>query len=111
MKKIIISFLILSFLVGMTPVYAAQGGTKGASSRAYEHASDQAVFHRISDWFATRGKSDQEKQAILAERKAKRAAKRLQKEAEKKKKQLKKEAKKAQKKIRKQQKGSKKGSR
>ena len=54
---------------------AAIAGNKGASRSAYEHASDQSIFNRIGDWFATVGKSDEEKQKILTERKAARAAK------------------------------------
>jgi len=57
--------------------------TKGASQQAYEHADDNAIFNRTADWFATIGKSAEEKEKILAERKADRAVKRAEKEAKK----------------------------
>jgi hypothetical protein len=83
------------------PAYAAQ---KGASQTAMEKASDEAIFHRVGDWFATRGKSPEEAKAIKAERKAQRAAKRAQKEADRAKKEAEKQAKRAQKEMKKQQK-------
>ena len=77
--------LALAFAVSMSlgltgPVQAAE---KVASPKAFEHASDEAIFHRIGDWFATIGKSEGEKEQILMERKAKRAAKRMEKGAKK----------------------------
>jgi len=98
MKKILIFLLAITLLISNIPVFAAQG-RKGASDRALERASDKAIFHRITDWFATIGKSEEEKKAILTERKAKRAAQRAQKEAEKQKRIMEKEAKKTQKKM------------
>ena len=56
------------------PVFPKEEGQKGASSRAYEKASSNAIFNRISDWFATLGKSKEEKAKILEERKAAREA-------------------------------------
>ena len=82
MKKIFISVLALSFFMTYYPVYAAKD-QKGASQKAYEHASENSVFNRVSDWFATVGKSEEEKAKILEERKAKRAAKLAEKEAKK----------------------------
>jgi predicted ribosome quality control (RQC) complex YloA/Tae2 family protein len=105
MKKVITILLVFVFLAGITPVYSAPG-KRGASDKAYEHASDEAVFNRVGDWFATRGKSEEEKQAIVAKRKAKRAVKRARKQAEKQKKRAEKEAKKAQKKIKDRMKGT-----
>jgi cyclophilin family peptidyl-prolyl cis-trans isomerase len=107
MKKILISILAITLLVSTIPAFCAQG-RKGASDRALERASDEAIFHRVADWFATRGKSPEEKEEIIAERKAERAAARAKKEAEKKKKQLEKEAKKRQKKLKGKTKGSRK---
>ena len=95
MKKILTLVLILSIAMSM-PVFAAKG-QRGASQKAYEHASDEAVFHRVGDWFATVGKSEKEKEAIIAERKGKRAAKKAEKELAKKKKAAEKKAKKAKK--------------
>ena len=101
MKRIIAFVLIFALFIGVMPAFAAQG-RRGASDRALERAGDEAIFHRVGDWFATKGKTEQEKKAIIAERKAKRAAKRAQKEAEKKKKMMKKEAKRKQKELQKQ---------
>jgi hypothetical protein len=92
MRKLIVFVLAVSLLITAMPAFAARGGRKGADEKAYEHASEEAIFHRVGDWFATRGKSEEEKKAIIAERKAKRAAIRAQKEAEKKKKMIEKEA-------------------
>jgi len=108
MKRLIVFFIAIALILSTVPVFGAQG-RKGASDRALERASDEAIFHRVGDWFATRGKSESEKKAIIAERKAKRAAKRAQKEAEKKKRNLEKEARKAEKKVRKEAKALKKG--
>ncbi len=83
MKKVLVVIIILSLVIISMPVFAAEGGKKGASERAYERASPQAIFHRIEDWFATRGKSPEEKESILKERRAERAVKRAEKEARK----------------------------
>jgi len=99
-KRIIAFVLILSLLVGASPAFAART-KKGASQKAYASASDEAVFYRVGDWFATVGKSEDEKSAIIAQRKAKRTAQCAQKELEKKKRQAQKEAKKTQKKLKK----------
>jgi len=89
MGKIITYLSIIFILSGSIHGFAAESSSKGASAKAYEHASDEAVFNRVSDWFATRGKSDEEKKAIIAERKAKREAKRLEKETRKREKAMK----------------------
>jgi hypothetical protein len=81
MKKLITLMVVACFIFSAHPGFAARGGKKGADRKAYEQAGDRAVFHRASDWFATRGKSKEEKQAIIAEREAKRAEKRAEKEA------------------------------
>lgn len=88
MKKILSALVIISLIFTALPVFAAQG-RKGASDKALEQASDEAIFHRVGDWFATIGKSDEEKKAIIAERKAKRAAARVQEEAERARKKMK----------------------
>jgi len=92
MKRIFVFFMAFLFLAGIVPAYAAQG-RKGASDKAYEHASDEAIFHRVTDWFATIGKTEEEKEAILAERKTERAARRAQKKAKQEKKKAEKEGK------------------
>jgi len=80
MKKIISLVLILAFALSIPVAYAE----KGASEAAYEHANANAIFNRVSDWFATIGKTEAEKKQILVERKAKR--KKIQAETEAKKK-------------------------
>jgi len=98
MRRILTAVIVISLILTSVPVFAAQG-RKGASDRALERASDEAIFHRVGDWFATIGKSEEEKEAIIAERKAKRAAKRVQKELEKQERKAGKEAEKAEKKM------------
>ena len=109
MRKFIAIAVVLSFVLVSVPVFAEKG-RKGASDKAYEKASDEAIFHRVGDWFATRGKSEEEREAIIAERKAKRAAKRARKKLEKKKRAAKKEGKKLKERVEKGSKGMKKGS-
>ena len=77
MKKIVMIFLACMLCVSFTSVSFAQ--QKGASEQAREHASDNAIFNRVGDWFATVGKKGAEKEAVLAERKAKRQAKKAEK--------------------------------
>ncbi|MBN2121221.1 MAG: hypothetical protein JW734_09250 [Candidatus Omnitrophica bacterium] len=93
MKKSIIILVLVSFALACNVGFAKEKTSKGASESAYEHASPQAVFNRISDWFSTVGKSEEEKEKILAERKAKRAAKRAEEEAKKAQKELEKKKK------------------
>ena len=93
MKKIVALIVVLAFVLTAMPAFAAKGGTRGASQQAYDNASDKAVFNRVGDWFATRGKSPEEKEKIVAERDAKRAAKKAEKEARKLEKQAQKKAK------------------
>ncbi|MBN1492981.1 MAG: hypothetical protein JW938_02400 [Candidatus Omnitrophica bacterium] len=95
MKRIIVLIVVCTFV--LSPLAFAAKGEKGASEAALENASDQAVFNRVGDWFATIGKSPEEKEAKLAELKAARAQKKADKEAAKAKKQAEKEAKKAEK--------------
>ncbi|MBU4376449.1 MAG: hypothetical protein KKD29_03105 [Candidatus Omnitrophica bacterium] len=97
MRKIAAIVIMMALLAAYSPVLAAEGGEKGASATAYEHASDEAIFHRVGDWFATIGKPEEEKNAMIAERKAKRAAVRARKELQKKDKELAKERVKVQK--------------
>ena len=83
MKKFLFLGLVLSLMAVSSPSRAQEEAKKGASEKAYEHASDNSIFNRVSDWFATVGKSDEEKEKILQERKRERQRKRLEKEAEK----------------------------
>ena len=77
MKKLTVVLLLGVFMITSVPAFAQ----KGASDQAKEHASDQAIFNRVGDWFSTIGKSGVQKDKILVERKAKRAAKRAEKAA------------------------------
>jgi len=77
---VLVFAVALSLALSASPAYAKKG-EKGASQSAYEHASDQAIFNRVGDWFATVGKSEEEKEAILMERRAQRATKRAEKAA------------------------------
>jgi len=89
---------VVALAAVVAPAFAAQGA-KGASATAMEKASDEAIFHRVGDWFATRGKTPEEAQAIRAARKAERTAKRAQKEAERQKKLMEKQLRKSQKEM------------
>ena len=99
MKKISLLLILCLLALNMPAVqiFAAEGGKKGASEKALERASEDSVFNRMGDWFATIGKSDEEKAAIKAERREKRRIKREKKRAEKEAKRAEKETKKAQK--------------
>ncbi len=83
MKKVVLIVTAIALTAGFSPAFAAREGEKGADQSAYEHASDNAVFNRVGDWFATVGKSEEEKAKILEERKTRRAARRAAKRAEK----------------------------
>ena len=99
MKKTSIVIFLSLFIIIALPAFSAEEGKKGASSKAYEHASENAIFNRVGDWFATIGKSKEEKTKILEERKIERAAKRIEKESRKAKRQAEKKARKVQKKA------------
>jgi hypothetical protein len=97
MKKLIIFLMLGVFVFSIVPTglcreaqEVVKKGQKGASDKAYEHASEQSVFNRVGDWFATIGKSKEEKQQIIQQRKAEREAKKAEKRAQKLKKQGKK---------------------
>ena len=81
MKRIVL--LAAVFILACTADYsfAAESGEKGASTQAYEHASDRSVFNRFGDWFATVGRPEEQKTIIMEERKTKRAKNRTEKEA------------------------------
>ena len=82
MRRVVKLVVAVSLVLGAAPLYAAKDN-QGASATAYERASDEAIFHRVGDWFATIGKSKEDKQAVIAEHRAKRMAKQAQKELEK----------------------------
>ena len=83
MRKCIVICLAIFLVFSSTLSSAQPKGPKGASERAMEKASDEAIFHRVGDWFATLGKSDEEKARVRAERRAARQAKRAEKKLEK----------------------------
>lgn len=86
MKKVVLAAIFLLTLIFCASAFAAEGEEvkkKGASPTAYEYASPQAIFHRVSDWFATIGKSPEEKAKIKEERQAERETQRLQKQTQK----------------------------
>jgi CRISPR/Cas system CMR-associated protein Cmr5 small subunit len=92
MKKIVIMFLVLAVAFAATPAFSQDRAGRGASATAMEKASDQAIFHRVSDWFATRGKTPEEARDIRVQRQAERTAVRAQKQAEKQKAAMQKQA-------------------
>ena len=83
MKKLVVLFVVVSILFGGIVGFPGVSSARGASEKAMENASDEAVFHKVGDWFATRGKTDTEKQTIITERKGKRAAAKARKTAAK----------------------------
>src|SRR3989338_9007778 len=72
--RIVMGALLAGLIGSSASVLAADGGQSGASASAYQHASDEAVFNRIGDWFATLGKSGFEKDSILVQRRTARVA-------------------------------------
>ncbi len=74
--RIVTGTLLAGLISSSVPVLAADGGQSGASALAYQHASDEAVFTRIGDWFATLGKSGFEKDSILIQRRTAHVARR-----------------------------------
>lgn len=74
MKKFFSAALVLVCLFSTLPVHA-----RDASPSAYGHASDESVFIRVSDWFATVGKPEDEKDMVVAQRRTERMAKEAQK--------------------------------
>jgi len=93
MKKLVAIAIVFLFIVSVVPVFAQVSTRKGPnpSQKAYEHASEKSAFNRVGDWFATAGKSPEEKEKIIAERDAQRAAKQVEKEAKRLRKQAEKE--------------------
>ncbi len=83
MKKILAIILVLAIALSCTPAFAAPKGVKGPSASALANASDRSAVDKVGDWIATRGKTPEEAQKIIAERQVKRAAKKAEKEAKK----------------------------
>jgi 3'-phosphoadenosine 5'-phosphosulfate sulfotransferase (PAPS reductase)/FAD synthetase len=81
MRKVTVVLLVFCFLLAPVLSFAQGKGDKGPSQKAMENADENAIFNRIGDWFATIGKSQEDKEEILMERKAERKAKRAKKKA------------------------------
>ena len=79
--RIVMGALLAGLIGSSASVLAADGGQSGASASAYQHASDEAVFNRIGDWFATLGKSGFEKDSILVQRRTARVARAIEHQA------------------------------
>jgi hypothetical protein len=84
MKKFMAIVIVFLFMLSAVPAFAQissrQNPNPTPNQKAYEHASEKSAFNRVGDWFATLGKSDEEKQRIIAEREAQRAVRRAEKE-------------------------------
>ena len=78
MKKLLTLLLVLSFALTAPIVTPVTWAASDASAIAHDNVVD-----KVGDWFATRGKTEQERKAILAQRKSDRIAKRAEKQARK----------------------------
>ena len=85
MKKLIVLIALACFVLSAVPALPAYA--QGKSAISSKELTDDSVIDKVGDWFATRGKSDAEKQKMLSQRKADRVARRAQKKIEKQKKQ------------------------
>jgi hypothetical protein len=85
MKKLLAVVIVFVFILSVMPAFAQLSTKRGPaptpSQKAYEHASEKSAFNRAGDWFATIGKSEEEKAKIIAERDVRRASKRAEQEA------------------------------
>lgn len=61
MKKLLVLFFALLFVTSAMPVYA-QFTTRNTG------AKKETVYNRMTDWFATAGKSQEEKYRIMHQR-------------------------------------------
>ena len=73
MKKWVSFVLVFLFAVIALPVYA---DTDSANGHAYAYGQEDSILDKVSDWVATIGKSDQEKDQLVAERQMDRVMKR-----------------------------------
>ncbi len=81
MRKLVAIGVVFSLILSSGFVQAEQVRARGASQTAREQASGRAIFNRITDWFSTLGRSEEEKKRILEERKARRLKKQAEREA------------------------------
>ncbi len=81
MKKVVIVGVVFSVILSSGFVQVGEVEARGASQTAREQASERAIFNRITDWFATVGRSEEEKEKILEERRTRRLEKQAEREA------------------------------
>jgi membrane-bound lytic murein transglycosylase B len=79
MKRVFGFFLACCFCLTAAASFAASEAKQSASPAASQNADDESMLNRMGDWFATMGKSAEEKAKILRERKMKRATERAEK--------------------------------
>ena len=90
MKRFIAGIVFVVFIISTPTVYAQRRG--GYSTGAYsEVGADDSYLERVSDWFATAGKSRDEKILIKSRRRAARKIAATQKEIARKKKEIEKQ--------------------
>ena len=90
--KIAVTCLVSIFIINLSvPAYSQKRYSSGAYS---ELSAERTYLQRVSDWFATVGKTQEEKAVILSQRQAKRNIVNKQKMIERKKKEIEKQKKK-----------------
>ncbi|NQT23227.1 MAG: hypothetical protein HQ579_07335 [Candidatus Omnitrophica bacterium] len=95
MKRIAIIIVTLALMLSSVPAFAAEGGTKSPSKKAYKHANEKAAFKRSGDQLAAKKEAKKAKrEAREAKREVKKAKKAERKAHHEEKKALKKKAKK-----------------
>lgn len=87
MKRLLLCVIVVSFVLTSSVSFAAMPWQKDTKV-SLENVTKDSVIDKVGDWFATRGKTDDEKQAILAQRRTQRASEKAQAEAAKAKAQL-----------------------
>ena len=80
MRNFFIVLLVLSFAL-TAPVFAAQDAGVGAIAKSADKASQDTWIDQAGDWFATLGKSEEDREFIITQRRADRFAQRVQTEA------------------------------
>jgi hypothetical protein len=73
MKKWMGMVLAVALIFGALPVFADNYKAQG---NAYAYGKEDSILDKVSDWVATLGKSESEKDEILTERRLDRAMKR-----------------------------------
>ncbi len=80
MKKVLVAIFAVMFVLSAVPSFAAFE-MKGAVAPAVQQAGNESALDKVGDWFATRGKTPEEKTVILNQRRADRAVKEAEKMA------------------------------